>query len=249
MRRGIIAALLCLLPGVVGAQSSPNIAYYPAACASWCANPNDVTYVDEFWGAANTSPYIGMLNWSQSGMTQSGLATQANYPGILNGACGAAAVGTWYIAGPSVENPTLLSAVKSVLFIAQWGTGANVPDKRAGLTSGAVNAAPSTHSVWFEALAADTNWFAVTSAAGGQTTRTDTNVAFAHSTWYRMRIEHPAASTWLFYINDVLVATHGAAQTPPTETTGAKPFQQVVGTGTASTAAMDYFAIRIQVTR
>jgi hypothetical protein len=53
------------------------------------------------------------------------------------------------------------------------------------------------------------NWEAVTKAAAGSTTTTDTGVAVAATTRYRLKIVvNSALSQVQFYINDVLKATH-----------------------------------------
>lgn len=69
-------------------------------------------------------------------------------------------------------------------------------------------------------------WRCVTCDGASNVTTTTTTVAIATSTFYDLRIEFTAASTVLFYINDVLVATH-TTNTPGT-TTGLSPISRVI---------------------
>jgi hypothetical protein len=128
-----------------------------------------------------------------------------------------------------------------------FGTGASVPDKRVGMLSTAVSAAPSDDGVYFECLAADTNWFAVTRDGAASQTRTDTTVAFAASTFQTFSITHTAASTWQFCIGTTCVTSTG---TPPAEGTAIYPFAQLVTTGTANIDQfVDYFYMWLKPAR
>jgi hypothetical protein len=207
---------------------------------------------DDFYGPSSTSGEITGFGWAVNGGTITLKAPEDNSPGIgmLRNAS-AAAISTLYTGSPANGFAFILGDLKTIIFRSAFTTGASVPDKRVGLMMSAVNSAPADDGVYFECLAADTNWFAVTrDGATTNHTRTDTGIAFSANTFLTFRIEHTAPSTWAFYINDVLKATHGAAQNPPAEAQGVFIFGQVVTTGTANMDQMhDYVAFRVNPVR
>ncbi len=84
---------------------------------------------------------------------------------------------------------------------------------RVGLVADVTNGTV-TDGIFFEKLEADTNWFCVTRASGTQT-RTDTGVAAATGAFNTFEIQKSGTS-WLFYLNRVLEATHTSGQNIPT---------------------------------
>jgi len=210
----------------------------------------DLVEWDDFLGGSPTSLAIGKFGWGLVAATSGTVASTSGHPGIFGLSVGATAVGSLYLSGPNGALGPLAANIKSVSYVANYPTGANVPDKILGITSTSVAAAPADDAVYFECLAADTNWFAVTrDGATTNQTRTDTGVAFSAGTWVRFRIEHPSTQVWQFYMNDVLKATHTAANNAPAEASGMFYLFQMSTKGTALVANLDFFATRLVTVR
>lgn len=248
MRRNFIKGLAVApaLPLVLKGEAQAQIGYTGKAVFS----VNDFTEWDDFLSAGVTSLQIGKLGWGLVAASTGTVASVAGHPGIYGLSVAASAAGALYTAGPNGAVGAVASDIKSVLFIANYPTGANVPDKILGITSTSVGAAPADDAVYFECLAADTNWWAVTrDGATTNQTRTDTGVAFSAGTWVRFRIEHTGSQEWKFYMDDTLKATHVSTQNAPAEATGMFYLFQMTTKGTALVANLDFFATRLTPNR
>lgn len=245
MRRaiGLVVLALCLLLPAAGWS---QINYYPATGEGGSFDPDNVIVFDDFVSGGVATGTIGAMGWNFLNGSVTSSVSVDNAPGVwTHRNTAASGVSSTYLTASS-GTVSILGDLRTISFRMAFGTGANVPDKRIGVLSTAVNAAPSDDAVYFECLAADTNWFAVTRDGAASQTRTDTGVAFAASTFAVFRVEHTATSTWAFYVNDALKATHTAANTPPAEATQIYPFTQLVTTGTANIDWYhDYFVMRL----
>ena len=161
---------------------------------------------DEFFGGAAASGSIGELGWNTNGgfIDQGGGTT--NEPGFYTLSTGgsSATTATIYTQGSSnVFAPGTFDLV--------WRVRLNQVDvntaTHVGIQDSVTTVAP-TNGHYFQKLDADTNWFAVSRAAGVQTgTRTDTGIAIGTS-FITFRVVRTGSALAEFYINGELVATH-----------------------------------------
>ena len=136
------------------------------------------------------------------------IAGEAKHPGVI----------TWDIGSTTAGDISSLYCNRSTApfrlsrGLKQFGCGIRTPasgvgnDFIMGMSSSVSNFAPGA-GIYFECLAADTNWFAVTRAASTET-RTDTGVAIAVSTWLDLEVDCRDNANIKFYIDNVLVATN-----------------------------------------
>ena len=239
----LIACALLLWTGMAGAQDW--IRYYPPATFTGGAI-NSYLIVDDFLGIAATP--TGALDWSCINCTvTSGTTPVANHPGIMTITTNSTtAVAGLYTGAVNASKGFLFSDFKEATWIVAFVTAANVPISRPGLMN-QVGAAPNDDSVYFEHLDTDTNWFACTmnGPAGGEVTRTDTGVAFSSGTYVNFTIKHPTATSYTFYMDGVLKATHGASDDLPAEASSSYIVFQHDATGTAAVLNVDLFAVLI----
>lgn len=244
MRRGIINAmlLLCLLPALGWAQ----IRHHGPGGAS--ATPTDLVIWDDFFGIATASGTVGQLGWAFNAGSIVGTTEQDNAPGVAGYRnTQANGVGTFYVGSPSGDFLISLSDAKQLSVRAMWLYAANLGDRRIGLMSTAITAAPADDGVYFECLEADTNWFAVTRDGAASATRTDMGVAYTADAFAVFSIEHTATSTWQLCI-DATCKT--MTLTPPAEASMMDPFVQIDTNGTANVEVwLDYAGLRMVPTR
>lgn len=249
MRRFLVIALLLLCLPMVGEGQS--IRYYPPG-GTTDFRPGDILLWEEFCGGSTTSVQIGALGWSLSGVSNSTLAPSDNDICLANFRnASAAGVGSVFLLAAAQGASSLYSNLRTIVVRQSFGTGANAPDKRVGLTSTALSAAPADDAVYFECLAGDANWFAVTrDGAAAAQTRSDTGVAFSAGTRTIFRIDQPSAGVFQFSINGTVVATHSGAMNIPAQASSAIVFMQLVTTGTANIdMGIDYWGGRYISTR
>jgi hypothetical protein len=157
---------------------------------------------DDFHTVATASGSIGALGWSGGATLVGYTASTAGHLGINYITCAASigAKNSIYL-GP---NALLLP---SVAFDAAFIVGLYDKDSdtgnRVGFTSDptAALASPASDGIYFEKLAADTNWFAVCRASGTQT-RTDTGIATTSLSYVHLRIRRASASRIEFTIGN-----------------------------------------------
>lgn len=243
----LLAVLLCA--GSTWAQTAgPGISMTSASGGVLDYNPLHPIIWDDFLTGDAGSAAIGQLKWSLNGATSGYLANVANHTKVtqVNVAAGPA---TGALILPS-NYWWKFSEIDTGVWWVSVDTGANLPGARIGYFSTSTTATPTDDAVYFEHLAADTNWFAVTrdaTGAGGQT-RTDTNVVYAANTWYKLQIAHPASGRWDFTMDGVLVASRTTGNIPAEATPIITAFQ-VITNGTAIAGYFDYYWQSFQVTR
>lgn len=156
---------------------------------------------DDFTTGTTSSGQIGKLGWNSSGTISQGAGTQ-DHPGQVFISTGASQ-GTVARVNQFGTVVFLISQTHGILWVAKMGQVDAFTDVRYGASDG-WTANPPTNGIFFERLAADTNWFAVC-RSGGVQTRTDTGVAFS-TNWITLEYRRDASSV-AFFVNGSLVAT------------------------------------------
>lgn len=203
-------------------------------------------FQDEFFSGNVTVGSVGNLGWSVGG----GVATtaplsEANHPGIIQRSTGSTAGQFAYLLLPFTQG-NLLAGTLDMTFIVRLNTNDSDTTTRIGAMY-LINTTP-TDGLYFEKLAADTNWFYVTRAASTQTgSRTDTGIAVSTG-WITMRIVRTDDTSVAFYLNGTLIGTQ-TANIPTAQ--GTSPGLQIVNAANAiKTIDIDYFEmIRTGMTR
>lgn len=199
---------------------------------------------DEFFGGAAASGSIGEIGWNTNGgfIAQGGGTT--NEPGFYTLATGGSSgtTATIYTQGSAnVFAPGTFDLV--------WRVRLNQVDvntaTHVGMQDSVTTVAP-TNGHYFQKLDADTNWFAVSRAAGVQTgTRTDTGIAI-DTAFITFRIVRTASAQANFYINGALVATH----TTNIHAANCNAVVGIVNSAAANkTISIGFFQMIAQVTR
>jgi len=162
--------LLCLgvvWPALASDVSQPQSVLYPFK--------NSIMVQEDFLNGINTAGQIGSLGFTTAGGLETAIVGSANRFGIIQ-VDTSAVINT--VASMFLNNPgTLILPANdhSVLWVSQLNTNdANTLVRIGAFESPIGN--PPADGIYFEKLAADTNWFCVTRAAGVQT-RTDSTVA------------------------------------------------------------------------
>lgn len=172
----------------------------------------------------------------------------ASHDGILESDTGATATGrsTVYLGTDGIVTPAAGGLILAEA-AARFPTLSTVAEEYVSrfLFGDSLVAADHTDGIYFEYdRAASGDVWRCKTAAGGVRTTTATAIAIAAGTWYRLRALITSAQV-LFYVDDVLVATH-ATNIP----TGAQRYapnlriQKTVGT-TLRTHLVDYFQMRL----
>jgi hypothetical protein len=246
--RSCVFSLAISLPTLAAAQiggSGPGI-FAGGGVSSSESNPLAPVLWDEFMTGAASTGVVGSLGWTPSGTTCALNGSLADHPGIAR--CTNAASATGGLISNTQGDNLMISNLESLAYLVYFETGANVPTARIGIFTSAVGTSPpNSTSVYFEHVSGDTNWFAVTRDAGGAT-RTDTGVAFAAAAWIRLGIAHPASGRFDFYVNGNLTNSRTAGNIP-IEAAGVYTYIQFQTTGTAAAFWVDYFWMRMAVSR
>lgn len=197
--------ILVLLPTLAGAEGVLTPAANPSV------NPlynyrDQILLQDDFTSGTNSSGAIGQLGWLIGGGSTSNFASLANHFGIVRKDTSATSATTsWQILNGSASAWFPAYNTK-VLFIFRINNSDANTTVRIGSGLG-FNSATPTDGSYLEKLDADTNWFCVTIAAASGSTRTDTGIAAAASTWKTFQYESTASSV-VFYLDGVPVCTH-----------------------------------------
>jgi hypothetical protein len=136
------------------------------------------------------------------GGTVQAVSAEAGHPGICRRNCTATAgaVGQLVLktaAGSSAAAPSAADTWDMTWIVRPTQTADT--DVRYGFSANWANN-PASDGIYFERLAADTNWFAVC-RAGSVETRTDLGVALTAAQWYRLRLRRKDASTIGFSVD------------------------------------------------
>lgn len=203
-----------------------------------------VTLVDEFAFASTETGELGELGWSfTNGTANLAGGPEDGHPGIVSRASSAVsgAIASTYPGGGGTAVSIRVDQVDEMTWIVKPATAGADFDVRFGISSDLTSATP-THGVYFERLAADTNWFGVT-RTGGVETRTPTGVALAAS-WFKLKFRRISATSIGFTVNGgtEVVAT---ANVPAGNATVTFGFQITPTTASARTVNVDFFALKM----
>lgn len=169
--------------------------------ARGAVDPFSACYIkDDFQFGGLGSTAIGQLKWTLSGGTALGIASTANHPGVYSVqiASGLCAFSSDFGTGLSICR--FADSFDNYMIAQPGAVNANVTFRFGFFESGAsATNDPPNNGIYFERLAADTNWFGVTRASSTQT-RTNTTVA-ASTSFAKFRIRRVDGSTIGFTID------------------------------------------------
>lgn len=237
-----LAALVCLLLIL-----SVNISAYGSDIqvpqSSLYPYQSTIVFQEEFIGGNAANGGIGALGFGMNGGTAVGLSGSTNRFGIIQRATGAVAntLSALYYSG-FTTNLFSPAVSHSLLEIVRLNTNDANTEVRIG-SMASINTNPPADGIFFEKLAADTNWFCVT-RAGGVQTRTDSGIAVTTS--FDKFFYGRDSSGVTFILNATSVCNH----TTNIPTTFVVPGLHINNTAAVSkTIDIDYLEIRIAVTR
>jgi hypothetical protein len=196
--------------------------------------PELILFDDFLSGSSATATTIGQMGWTVY-TAGGGAVTQATgvagHPGLVVLTTGATGTNLTSLFHEQNYYMIMLSDVYKVDWVGGHLSTTGSTAVRMQLSPSVTTSNPNG-SLGFEALSGDTNWHAITTDGSGST-RTDTGVAIAATTWHNFMAKRTAAQTWAFYIDGSLVATHtGAGNNVPAETTVTQCIVQAVSDGT-----------------
>ena len=235
-----VLLLPLLLPSLVWADATITPAANPPL-TNLGEYRSVIEVVDEFLGGTTASGSVGGLGWNSGGTISAGTGNLANHPGTIIVDTGASSGTTARINCFGTGHIDYRATTISNVWIVKLAQTDAFTLARVGIMS-SLGVSPPTEGVYFERLAADTNWFAVTMSNSTPATRADTGIA-ASTNWVRFRTEGSSASV-RFYINDVLVATQTTQI--PNQATLVCPGVQIINSEAASKKIeVDYFNMRV----
>ena len=203
---------------------------------------NPTILVDDFCFGSTESGEMGGLGWGFTNGAFNLVNPEANHPGMAERASTAVAgvVASTFSGGGGTTVVHQFGQFDEQTWVVKPKTADTDFDIRVGLASD-LTANPPTNGVYFEKLAADTNWFAVARISGVQT-RTDLGVAFA-ADWIKVKIRRIDASTVGFTAN-ALAEIQIATNVPLATNTVAFGFQVIPGSANARSLYIDFFSQR-----
>ena len=207
-------------------RSSPSLYDYRTMMAVW----------DDFQQGLVASGTLGKLGWITAG-TLGGLSSELNRPGLIQ-LTTTAVSGTICRLSPHNSTAILCEQRQDVTWIVRVNTvDANTLVRFGEGNSVAGN--PPNNGAYFEKLDADTTWACV-SRAGAVQTRVVTTVPVS-AAFVILKMSR-TASGYLFYINDVLVATITTNLPTVANITGIAPYGFIINSAAANkTVDIDYF--------
>ena len=195
----------------------------------------EVDITDDFFQGSTTSGEIGMFGWEGTFVTGEYRPTELGNPGIFRFSTTASLNNIANLQLDRVFDGDELFDVESVH---RRGTTSPNRDDRVGTADGFTVNQPSA-GAYFEALDADTNWFAVT-RQGGTQTRTDTAIA-KDTAFHRFRVRRTSGSNIEFSIDGTVRASHSANLPTDEQAVG---FQIITRVTANRRADIDYCRIR-----
>ncbi len=238
VNRLLCALFMLLLASLPSMGQAQNIEPNEGECGSLVA----ICLEDEFMTGAVSSGTIGHLGWFTTGGTISNIS-ELNEPGIIRKDTSAVSGTTSSLLLSGTQGNISYLNSRSVIWRARLNTNDANTTIRIGESNGCT-VSPVSSGAYFERLDGETNWFAVTRNAGVQT-RTDTGVAAGTDFAYFSYINNVGTS-YSFFINDVLVATHTTNIFPGFTS----PCAQITNsTAAAKTFDVGYFKATIDVQR
>jgi len=195
-----------------------------------------VVVKDDFWGGDFTSGNIGDLGWISDSLTMFPAISQPNHPGMV-GAYSLGQLGSFTLT-PINSAPLLGDWFFDVTFVVFMLISTPTNGIRIGLTS--TPSSLSTSGIYFEKIAADTNFFGVARTGLVQETRVDTLVSTFPS-WHTFRIRRINSDQIGFTIDgggEVTVESN-------IPTNGLTPTVQMDGLSGIQAVFFDYFSAKI----
>jgi hypothetical protein len=198
---------------------------------------------DDFSFASTESGEIGELGWGFTNGTWGIVNPEEHHPGTCRRTSTAVSgtVASSFPGGGGTAAAVRMDQVDQMTWIIKPTTADVDFDLRFGLASDFTDQTP-TNGVYFEKLAADTNWFAVTRISDVETPRTDTGVAFAAS-WIKLTLRRVDSDTVAFSVNggaEVEVSTN----VPIASNVLAFGFHIVPQSANARSVDVDFFSFR-----
>lgn len=242
------------------AGTSATVAMTPLGNSQFWAktyvSPSNPQFKDDFIGGSRTSNFVGELGWGYSGTVGSPApqnSTAAN-PGVFRtptGTTSGAAI-AFFLGSDSSQQITtnLKNYTFDSFYVTKIGQTSAVT-YQLGYSSRRDDWSGSISGMYFEfSSTASANWFAVCAdeitPGDGRKTSTDTGIAANTSAFNTFRIYSTTAGTIKFAINGADVATTstnvGTASFYPI-------FRTVTGTTSAAYQDVDYWSLRINVSR
>jgi hypothetical protein len=202
---------------------------------------SEIKLQDDFMFGTNSSGTLGSLGWNLSGGAVSYQASVENHIGIVRRTTSAVS-GTVSFTSPQGAGGGIPDEhAYTVTFVVRSNNADAETTLRVGVMDDLTSA--PTDGIYFERLAADTNWFCVTRASSTET-RTDTGVA-GDTNWHTFTIERTATSA-IFTLDGTVEST----QTTNLSTSNLIPAVQMTNTAAADKSYdIDYAEITIEVTR
>ena len=161
-------------------------------------NESAASYIKDDFGVRNTTTAnVGELGWSFSNLTIT-YVNESGRPGIINCAVGVATGALFNPVTASVAMHT--SEFFDVIWKVKIPASLVLTALRFGLFNGAATLNPPADGIYYEWLAADTNWFGVNRAAAAQT-RIDTGVPVVIDEWFTLRLRRKSANAISFSTN------------------------------------------------
>jgi len=206
--------------------------------------------MDDFIFASTETGEAGNRGWSFTNGSLTSNVGVSNHPGILLRTSGTtiSQVASFYPGSAGNIGRVLMEQFDMIRWIIRAPATNTDHIVRIGICLDST-ANPSTNGVYFERLAADTNWFRVV-RNGATQTRQDTGIAYDTS-WINLMIRRAANGTSMeFWINNALNGTISDANIPAGGT-GMLQFLQIIPTTTtARTIEVDLFHFKsMPVTR
>ncbi len=174
---------------------------------------NSIYLQDDFLSGGTGVGNVGSLGWAFAGFTTTFIVSEANRPGIARfttAATNPSTGGVYSRSGAAIA--TILGNQPFDLYAVirpHVNAGAMTASLwRVGLSPDHSHTGTPADAMYFEKLAADVNWFAVT-RAGGAETRTNTGIGVTSNAWYLMRIRREVVNgPVIFNINDGADISH-----------------------------------------
>jgi hypothetical protein len=201
--------------------------------------PNTYPPIDKFMFADDFETGSGVPLWTIQAGSVSMQTAVSSHPGIVRVASPAVLNNIGRIARSSSATVGMMLVEQCDRFEWVVNPTTNVAKKlRIGFTENTGTVA-GDNGIYFRHNTGTTNWEFVTKA-GGTTTATDTGIAFATATWFKLSAIRISDTEWWAYINDALVAKN-TTNVP----TGAEVFCLMIETndGNAKQCDVDFASV------
>jgi hypothetical protein len=231
----VAAARIADLSATYLTPAAAAAAYQPIESVATVA-----VFRDTFAGQNTTSNQIGDLGWAASnGSTVAPSAPDTGYPGGISRSTTSTISTVATTTLHALPGLFLGSETFDCIIVVKLDQTDSDTTARFGLAGNNISN-PPTRGIYFEKLAADTNWFRVTRNASTET-RTDTGVA-ASTSYLKLRIRRVDGSNVGFTVN----AGSEVNQSANVPTTSLFPFLQIVNAAAvAKLFTINYFELRL----